>query len=230
MPTRGSPLAHSPFTALGSVGFASARFSSVLFCLLAIWLWGGACCVRLCCHCCCCHRLWLGIVCFAIISTHATTASTCYCYLLLLPLLLFLRTMEICMFPITALKSQPNSHNNNCGTIESCLLLMITIIIIIVVLYDGPQSVSRVPMPLLLLPSPVNAVLQCIENENTHGYTLSTKQKACKKHKTNAFFHLQNAHILTHTHMQRCTSILVYFLYCTLNTWETVTMLFCLFV
>lgn len=84
------------------------------------------------------------------------------CYLLLLPLLLFLRTMEICMFPITALKSQPNSHNNNCGTIESCLLLMITIIIIIiVVLYDGPQSVSRVLMPLLLLPSPVNAVLQC---------------------------------------------------------------------
>lgn len=31
MPTRVSPLAHSPFTALGSVGFASARFSSVLF-------------------------------------------------------------------------------------------------------------------------------------------------------------------------------------------------------
>lgn len=39
-----------------------------------------------------------------------------------------------------------------------------------------------------------------IENENTHGYTLSTKQKAGKKRKTNAFFHLQNAHTLTHTH------------------------------
>lgn len=64
-----------------------------------------------------------------------------------------------------------------------------------------------------------------IENENTHGYTLSTKQKAGKKRKPNAFFHLQNAHTLTHT--QRWTSILVYFfLYCTLNTWETVAMLF----
>lgn len=72
----------------GSFGFASARFSSVRFSwvgslllllLLAIWLWGGACCVRLCCCCCHCHWLWLGIVCFAIISTHATTASTtCY--------------------------------------------------------------------------------------------------------------------------------------------------------
>lgn len=91
--------------------------------------------------------------------------ATC-CLLLLLLLLLFLRTMEICMFPITALKSQPNSYNNNYGTIESCLLLMITIIIsiIIVVLNDGPQSVlsvSRVLMLLLLLPSPANAVLQC---------------------------------------------------------------------
>lgn len=39
------------------VRLGSLRLGSVQFCLLAIWLWGGACCVRLCCHCCCCHRL-----------------------------------------------------------------------------------------------------------------------------------------------------------------------------
>lgn len=165
MPTRGSPLLpHSPFTALGSVGFASARLSSVLFVgylalgrrllcspLLPLLLLPPA----LTWHCLLCNHLHPRNDSFYLLLAA--------CCLLLLLLLLFLRTMEICMFPITALKSQPNSYNNNYGTIESCLLLMITIIIIIV-LNDGPQSVlsvSRVLMPLLLLPSPANAVLQC---------------------------------------------------------------------
>lgn len=119
-------------------------------------------------------------------------------YYLLPKLLLFFSTytMEICMFPITALKSQPNSYSNNYGTIESCCWSNIIIIVIIVVLNDGPQSVLSVSRVLLRL--------QCkniipIENENTHGvHALSTKQKAGKKKKKkrqpNAFFHLQSTH------------------------------------
>lgn len=153
-------LAPFPFYSFrfGWVRFGSVQFSSVC------WLFGfGAALVVFAFVAIVVVATGSDLALFALQSSPPTQRQLLLATCCLLLLLLFLRTMEICMFPITALKSQPNSYNNNYGTIESCLLLMITIIIIIV-LNDGPQSVlsvSRVLMPLLLLPSTANAVLQC---------------------------------------------------------------------